>query len=157
MNEYKKWQARLISREMVAVLGEKGYDAHYAEDLEEAKTMVLAMIPPGSSIALGGSETIAAMGLLEIFRRDDYRLFDRYQKLPHEEIVEIMRQSLLADFLVTGTPKKIKLRFGRVPSSSEGGPGFSRATVGRKRLIRRGERNGRFYYRLRRPGLRCAT
>jgi len=43
------------------------------------------------------------MGLLEVFRGGDYRLFDRYQDKPHEEIVEIMRQSLLADFLVTGT------------------------------------------------------
>ncbi|NLG83147.1 MAG: lactate utilization protein [Firmicutes bacterium] len=103
MNQYKKWQAQLICREMVTILAKKGYDAHYAEDLDEAREKVLSMIPPGASIALGGSETIAAMGLIETFRRGDYRLFDRYQKLPYEEILEIMRQSLLADFLVTGT------------------------------------------------------
>ena len=61
------------------------------------------MIPEGASIALGGSVTLEDMGLIDVFRRGNYRLFDRYQKLPHEEIVEIMRQSLLADFLVTGT------------------------------------------------------
>jgi hypothetical protein len=36
-------------------------------------------------------------------RHGNYRLFDRYQKLPFPEIVEIMRQSLQADFLITGT------------------------------------------------------
>lgn len=103
MNPYKKRQYQLIAKEIMAILKDKGYDAHYAEDLEEARRMVLEMVPKGASIALGGSETLSEMGLIEVFRSPDYRLFDRYQKLPFPEIVEIMRQSMLADFLVTGT------------------------------------------------------
>ena len=102
-DKYRKWQDQLIAREMVGILQSKHYEAHYAEDLQEARRIVLDQIPEGASIALGGSETIAAMGLIETFRQGPYRLFDRYQKLPHAEIVEIMRQSLLADFLITGT------------------------------------------------------
>lgn len=103
MADLKKWQYQCLAREAVEILRQKSYDAHYAEDLPEARRMVLDMIPAGASIALGGSVTIGGMGLLEVFRGGDYRLFDRYQDKPHEEIVEIMRQSLLADFLVTGT------------------------------------------------------
>jgi Uncharacterised ACR, YkgG family COG1556. len=103
MNRFKKWQYQYIARDMVEVLKKKSYNAHYAEDLSEAKQLVLAMIPLKASVAVGGSETLTAMGLVDILRNGDYQFFDRYQKLPFPEIVEIYRQSLLADFLVTGT------------------------------------------------------
>ncbi len=103
MNQWQKWQARLIAREMVGILNAQSYQALYAEDLDAARELILGMIPPGSSVALGGSETLSAMGLVEAFRDGEYRFFDRYQKLPFPEIVEIYRQSMLADFLVTGS------------------------------------------------------
>ncbi len=103
MNRYQKWHYQCIARDMVEMLGQKGYDAHYAEDLNQAKNLVLGMIPLGASIAVGGSETIGEMGLVDIFRKGDYHFFDRYQDVPFEETVEIYRQSMLADFLVTST------------------------------------------------------
>ena len=103
MNKFRKWQCQCIAREMVEVLKKKCYDAHYAENLDEAKQIVMGMIPGGSSVAVGGSETLAAMGLVEIFRGGNYRFFDRYQNLPFEEIVEIYRESMTADFLVSST------------------------------------------------------
>ena len=102
MNQYKKWQAQLAAKEMVEILNAKSYHALYAEDLNAAKEIVLKMIPLGSSVALGGSETLNAMGMVDTFRNGNYQFYDRYQKLPFPEIVEIYRQSLLADFLVTG-------------------------------------------------------
>jgi len=80
MNKFKKWQYQLIAKEMVEVLKSKSYDAHYAEDLEEAKGIILGMIPEGSSIAMGGSETLGAMGMVDIFRNGNYKFFDRYIK-----------------------------------------------------------------------------
>lgn len=103
MNDIKKWHNQCIAREIVDVLNRKKYNAVYAENLQEARKMVLDMIPEGSSIALGGSVTLNEMDIIDTFRSDKYKLFDRYQKLPFPEIVEIMRQSLLADYLVTGT------------------------------------------------------
>lgn len=103
MNSYKKWQMQCLAKESINILAKNHFDTNYAENLEEASNMVLNMIPEEASIALGGSETLSEMGIIDVFRNGNYRLFDRYQNLPHEEIVEIMRQSLLADFLVTGT------------------------------------------------------
>jgi len=103
MNRFKKWHCQCIAREMIAILKQKSYDAHYAEDLEDAKQQVLAMIPKQASVAIGGSETLGAMGLVDIFRNGEYHFFDRYQNIPFDETVEIYRQSLLADYLVTGT------------------------------------------------------
>ncbi len=103
MNKFMKWQSQLIAKEMVDILTKKQYDAHYAEDLNEAKKLILDMIPKESSIAVGGSETLSAMDLINIFRNGNYKFFDRYQDIPFEETVEIYRQSMLADFLVSGT------------------------------------------------------
>ncbi|AEM73045.1 protein of unknown function DUF1121 [Caldicellulosiruptor acetigenus 6A] len=61
------------------------------------------LIPEGSSIALGGSVTIEELGLIEIFRNGPYKLFDRYKPMSAEERIDLMRQSLLTDVLVTGT------------------------------------------------------
>jgi L-lactate utilization protein LutB len=103
VDSYKKWQMQCLAEEAVDILTKSHYDACYAENLEEALKIVTGMIPEGSSVALGGSQTLSEMGILDVLRRGNYKLFDRYQDLPHEEIVEIMRQSLLSDFLITGT------------------------------------------------------
>lgn len=103
MDSFRKWQLQCIAKEMTEVLKKRQFDAHYAEDLQEAREMVLGMIPKGSSIGLGGSITVNDTGLTDIFRNGDYKLNDRFKKVPQEEKLEIMRQSLLADFFVTGT------------------------------------------------------
>lgn len=103
MNQYKLWQNQCIAYEIVEILNKKKYNAFYAPDLEAAKNKVLELIPEGSSIALGGSVTIEEMGLIDIFRNGPYKLFDRYKPMSHEERIELMRQSLLADVLVTST------------------------------------------------------
>ena len=40
MNKYKKMQYKLIAKEMVDILNEKGYISYYAEDKEEAAVTV---------------------------------------------------------------------------------------------------------------------
>jgi len=88
----------------VEILNKKKYNAMYAESLQQAKEKVLEIIPEGSSIALGGSVTIEEMGLIDVFRNGYYKLFDRYDKtLTNEQRIELLRQSLLADYLITST------------------------------------------------------
>lgn len=101
MNKYKKWQYKLLAEEMVNILNKKGYEAYYADDLNSAREIVINMIPKSSTVALGGSETLNDMGLIDEFRNGDYNFFDRYQNLPFSDIVEIYRQSMLADFFVS--------------------------------------------------------
>jgi hypothetical protein len=133
MNKYKKWQSQLIAKEMVEVLTKKGYDAHYTENLDEAKELVLSMIPSSSSIAVGGSETLSAMGLVDIFRNGDYKFFDRYQNIPFPETVEIYRQSMLADFLVTST--NALTRKGELVNIDSSGNRVAGMIFGPKRVI----------------------
>lgn len=103
VNEVKKWFERKKAERILPSLQKAGYTVYMVDDLNEAKTKVLELIPEGASITLGGSAVLDEMGLLEVFRSTKYRLFDRYQKLPFiPDRVEIMRQGMLADYLVTG-------------------------------------------------------
>lgn len=103
MDEIKKWKYQCDGKEIVKMLNAKNYNAIYVDHIEQAKEKVLELIPKGSSIALGGSVTLNEMDLVNTFRNGDYKFYDRYQDLPFPEIVEIMRQSMVADYLVTST------------------------------------------------------
>ncbi|MGL5347616.1 MAG: lactate utilization protein [Peptostreptococcaceae bacterium] len=103
MNKFKKMQYQVVAKDMVTILEDSGYTVFYAEDKEEARAKVLELIPEGVSIAVGGSETLSEMDLIDEFRNEKYKFFDRYAKLPFSEIVEIYRQSLLADYFVSST------------------------------------------------------
>lgn len=58
------------------------------------------MLPKHVSVGLGGSETLSAMDILPILRNGDYNLYDRYNCENH---FEVCRDSLMADYFITGT------------------------------------------------------
>lgn len=99
----KKWLYTKKAEYMEKVLINAGYLVHIVDNIDEARAKVLELVPEGSSITLGGSATLEDMELLDIFRSPKYQLFDRYQKLPFiPDRVEILRQGMLADYLITG-------------------------------------------------------
>ncbi|WP_176892677.1 MULTISPECIES: lactate utilization protein [Fusobacterium] len=73
------------------------------DTLEEAEKITIDIIPEGSSISMGGSITLNMTGLLEKFRSEKYKFFERFKQPTWERTVRVMRESLLSDFLVTGT------------------------------------------------------
>jgi len=133
MNKYKKMQYQLIAKEMVDILNEKGYISYYAEDKEEAKEKILSLIPEGSSISVGGSETLGAMNMTEEFRSENYKFFDRFQPKPYEEIYEIYRQSLLSDYFVSST--NAITRKGQLVNTDASGNRVASMIIGPRKVI----------------------
>lgn len=103
MNIVKQWRNETIAKKMVEMLPSKGYNSYYAQNADEAKAKILELLPKGASIAMGGSVTLTEMGMIDIFRSDDYKFFDRFATKSYEECYEVYRQSMLADYLVTST------------------------------------------------------
>ncbi|MGG7178470.1 lactate utilization protein [Clostridium paraputrificum] len=101
MDKVQRWKYDLEANNIVKILKDKYYNALYCPDMNSAKEKILELIPEGSSIALGGSVTLNQLDIIATFRSEKYNLFDRYKDVPFTETVEIMRQSLLADYLVT--------------------------------------------------------
>ncbi|MGL4901807.1 lactate utilization protein [Cetobacterium sp.] len=103
MKEIKKNIRQKEISDLIDTLSKKNYTPIYADNLNEARNIILDLIPNGSSIALGGSVTINELNLIDIFKSDEYKLFDRYNQPDWPSTVECMRQGLLADYFVTST------------------------------------------------------
>ena len=98
-NEYRKWFGEERGRKAVVAFASKGWQAYYAETLDEAREILFGQcLPEGVSVGLGGSETLTAMGVLEDLRTDRFKLFDRY----NGDQFEICRDSLMAEYFLTG-------------------------------------------------------
>lgn len=99
--DFKKWSNEKKAKKLIDTLKDKGYNALYAENLQEAKKILFEdLLPKNVSVGLGGSETLTAMDILPVLRNGDYDLFDRYDCEDH---FKVCRDSLLADYFITGT------------------------------------------------------
>ncbi|MDS0525792.1 lactate utilization protein [Clostridium sp. SHJSY1] len=133
MNQYKKIKFQLIAKEMVERLKDKGYISYYAEDKEEAKKKILSLIPYSSSISVGGSETLEAMNIIEEFRSEKYKFFDRFKKMPYEEMYELYRQSLLSDYFISST--NTITRNGELVNTDSSGNRVASMIIGPRKVI----------------------
>jgi hypothetical protein len=102
MNRFRQWKLETTARSIVQTLSECGYDAHYAVSLEDAKALLLSMIPEGASVGLGGSATLDEMDILPELRSGRYRLFDRYAQKSFADDIEQRRLAMTADFFLCG-------------------------------------------------------
>ena len=82
-----------------------GYNVHFVQTKEEALTLSTSMITTGMSIGLGGSTSVAEIGLLEnLISRKDITLFNQYEKgISMEENISRRRNGMITDMYVTGT------------------------------------------------------
>jgi hypothetical protein len=102
MSAAAKRRRRAAVAEMAAVLAARGYVVHTADDAAEAAALVLAEIPAGSSVGLGGSMTLQALGIPDALRAGPWRLIDRYRTASWDETMARYREALDADVFVTG-------------------------------------------------------
>ena len=103
MNEQIKWKFRRIVADMAESMGRIGYIVHTADTAEEAANLLWPLIPEGSTVGLGGSTTLADMGVPDALRAGNWKLIDRYRTASWEEQMARYREALDADVFVTGT------------------------------------------------------
>ena len=76
----------------------------YCETSDLAVREICNMIPDGSLVGLGGSETIIESGLVEALRQMNIRLLDRYKEgVTREEVDEMRRTGLLSEVFIAGS------------------------------------------------------
>ena len=78
MNELKKWSLQKKAKKAVDILNGRQFDAHYAENAEEARKLVETMLPDGAQIAVGGSVTLQETGIMELIKNGKYDFIDRF-------------------------------------------------------------------------------
>lgn len=81
----------------------RNMDAFYCATKEEAKKLILSMIPEGSSVTWGGTESMEEAGVLEAIRRGNYEFIDRKSAKTPEEARALYGKVVCADYFLTGT------------------------------------------------------
>lgn len=95
---YQNTAATLISR-----LEKRGMQGIYCADGREAAETVRRLIPAGSVVSWGGSETLEEAGILDTLRTMDLELLDRKSAKTPEESRALYGRIFCADYFLTGT------------------------------------------------------
>ena len=103
MDAIFKWSSECKAKEIIEILKEKDFDAVYAENAEEAKKIVMDMIPEGSSIAVGGSVTLSETGIMAEITSGKYNFIDRFNTPSFDVTLDKYREAFFADYFVTST------------------------------------------------------
>lgn len=99
--DVKKQRNLLLGKKMIENLKKRHIDAYYCDNSQEAIRQVLALMPAGSSISWGGSETIRKMGLVDAIHAADYVVYDRDLAQSNEEKQDIYRKAFSCDFYLS--------------------------------------------------------
>ena len=79
-------------------------DGIYCDSREQAVDEILKMIPEGSLVGLGGSESIIEAGLVDALRKMDIRLLDRYKEgITTEEVNQMRHEGLNSDVYIASS------------------------------------------------------
>jgi len=99
--DHKKASYQLQADGIIKNFKKRGMDGIFCATSAQAVEEICRMVPAGSLVGLGGSETIMETGLLDALRRMDIRLLDRYKDgISKEEVDAMRRQGLSADVFI---------------------------------------------------------
>lgn len=81
----------------------RNMEAFYCETKEEAKELVLSMIPEGSSVTWGGTESMVQSGVCDAVKTGNYEFIDRSGAKTPEEARALYGKIVCADYFLTST------------------------------------------------------
>lgn len=101
MQDPRKTAAALRAESCVKHLRMHGFGADYFETKEEVLSYLKENIPKGSSIGIGGSVTLAEIGVLRwLTGNEEYHFLDRYHT---DDVSRVFHESLNADVYLMST------------------------------------------------------
>jgi L-lactate utilization protein LutB len=96
------WQTKIES--VKRALERNGITAIAVETASEARERALALVKKGATVGLGGSRTVAEIGLLDALRKADVKLLDQYDPALTKEAAAAARKAgTQAEYFVAGT------------------------------------------------------
>lgn len=98
MNENRIKRNKLLSERIIKSLESRNMEGFYAETREDALKKALELIPEGSTVAWGGSMSIAEIGLKKALCEGNYKELNRDDAPSREEKRKIELASYDADF-----------------------------------------------------------
>jgi len=94
----------LLMKNTIKNLEKNRFTVHHVATGQETFDLVKTFVTPGLSVGMGGSTTVAQLGLLSWLQANDtINLYNQYEEgISREEAFERRRQGLLSDLYITG-------------------------------------------------------
>lgn len=92
-----------IAKRVIAAFDKRNIEGYYCANKEEALKKALEIIPCGSSVTWGGSQTISEIGLISELKSGDYKVYDRAEAKDIEEAKEILKKAYFCDFYLASS------------------------------------------------------
>lgn len=104
MSSLNEWFNAERAGRVVSGLEKKGFEALYAPTREEALKEIMARIPPGAGVGVGGSVTIRELGLIDMLKDRGHRVFDHWEPgLSPDEVQRVRKAQVVSDVFITST------------------------------------------------------
>jgi L-lactate utilization protein LutB len=87
---------------LVKNLQSRHFEAYYCPNKEDALKKALELIPEGASVGWGGAMSAQQIGLMDALNAGNYNAIDRDRCKTPEEKEQAAKDSLFADFFLTG-------------------------------------------------------
>ena len=92
-----------IANTIIKNLNKRQMEGYYCPNSELALEKALELIPKGSSIGWGGSETLLEIGLIDAIQNDNYIIINRDIATDREEQRKIYGEICCSDFFLMST------------------------------------------------------
>lgn len=90
-----------LGRRLIKKLEQRHYNAYYCADAEALREMVKTLIPEGSSVTWGGSDSIRSTGVTAMLKAGNYQVFDRDDVTTQDEKLDIYRRAFSCDWYLS--------------------------------------------------------
>ena len=98
MNTPQETRNERLAATLIRHLKQRHYDAYYCHDTNELLEKGKSLIPEGSTITWGGSDSIRSTGVTTMLKDGNYRVFDRDEATTDDERVAIYRKAFECDY-----------------------------------------------------------
>ena len=98
MHEAQQQAFAVTAQSVIKKLKLRNMEGYYCPTSADAVALMKELVPEGSSVTWGGSETFKQTGVEQMLAAGNYQLIDRSKATTPEEVKEIWRQRTTADF-----------------------------------------------------------
>ncbi len=93
----------LAAHKTIQALSKRNMEGYYCETKEDALKKVLELIPEGSKVSWGGSQTLLQVGIIDALNTGNYVALDRSQAQTPEEYEQIHFEAMRSDYYLMST------------------------------------------------------
>jgi len=105
MDPIRDWFVEDRGRRAAEALKRRDFNAHYVENQDKAREMILKEVPPGATVGVGGSVTIRGLKVLEALKARGHKVLDHWEvpRDPRDESFIVRRGQQTSDVFLAST------------------------------------------------------